>query len=232
MTFETNVRRSLLIALSLVVLGCGAESPTKPPFGAELSVAEQVAIEAAFGKLADSLDMVRKTPDDSLIADFTRIAARLVRLEGRYGTIEVMLPGSTSRVTMRAIAGTGKDATISSETLSFAIAWQDLDVGNFTVKRALIVQQGGFASTLASQVRYFDMTTAMSNLYVGGGLLTLSAPSFTSPCQGLGSTAGASCKAGKVTTALTATAALNGTGTASSVDWTTTPVAGFEVVVE
>lgn len=226
------MRRSLLIALSLAVLGCGAESPTKPPFGEELSVAEQVAVEAAFVKVADSLYKVRMTADDSLIADFTLIAARLVRLEGRYGTIQVTLPGATGAVTMRAIAGTGKDATISAETVSFVLAWQDLDVGAFTVKRALIVQEGGFASTLAAQVRYFDMTGATSNMYIGGGNLTLSAPSYTSPCQGLGSTAGATCKAGKVTTAATTTASLNGTGTASNIDWAATPVAGFMVVVE
>lgn len=232
-TSKNNVRRTLLTALSIALLGCGAEKATKPPFGEELSVAEQVAVEAAFLKVADSLYKVRKTADDSLIADFTQVAARLVRLEGRYGTIQVTLPGATGPVTMRAIAGTGKDATISAETVSFVLAWQDLDVGAFTMKRALIVQEGGFGSTLAAQVRYFDMTgTATAGIYIGGGNLTLSAPSYTSACQGLGSTAGASCKAGKVTTAVTATASLNGTGTASNIDWAATPVAAFEVIVQ
>jgi hypothetical protein len=232
-TSKNNVHRTLLIALLIAVLGCGAEKPTAPPFGEELSVAEQVAVEAAFVKVADSLYKVRKTADDSLIADFTLVAARLVRLEGRYGTISVTLPGATSPVTMRAIAGTGKDATISSETVSFVLAWQDLDAAAFTMKRALIVQEGGFGSTLAAQVRYFDMAgTPSAGTYIGGGNLTLSAQSFTAPCQGLGSTAGATCRAGKVTAATTATASLNGTGTASDVSFAATPLAGFEVVVQ
>jgi hypothetical protein len=113
------------------------------------------------------------------------------------------------------------------------LAWQDLDVGTFTVKRALIIQQGGFPSTVASQVRYFDMTgTATSGTYVGGGLLTLSNLAFTNACEGLNSSAGATCRAGKVTAAATTNASLNGTGTTSSIDWPATAVAGFKVVVE
>lgn len=231
-TSKNNAHRTFLLAFAIAAQGCGAEKATRPPFGEELSVAEQVAIEAAFLKVADTLYKVRKTADDSLIADFTLIAARLVRLEGRYGTIAVTLPGAPSPVTMRAIAGTGKDATISSETVSFVLAWEDLNVENFTVKRALIVQEGGFGSTLAAQVRYLDMTgTASAGTYVGGGNLTLSAQSFTAACQGLGSSAGASCRAGKVTAAATATASLNGTGTASDVSWAASPLAGFEVIV-
>jgi len=228
------VRRSLLILLSLAALGCGAESPTRPPFGEELSVAEQVAVEAALLRVVDTLEKVRQTADDSLMADFTRIAARLVRLQGRYGTINVALPGSATRVTMRAIGGTGSDATISSATISFVLAWQDLDVGAFTVKRALIIQEGGFASTVASQVRYFDMTTGTGPavIYVGGGLLTLSAPSFTAACEGIGSTPDAICRAGKVTAAAQTDASLNGTGTPSSIDWAAAPIAGFELIVK
>jgi hypothetical protein len=213
-------------------MGCGAESPTKPPFGEELSVAEQIAVEAAFLKVVDSLE-AQNTANDSLIADFTTIAARLVRLQGRYGTINVTLPGATGAVTMRAIAGTGSDASISSETVSFLLAWQDLDVAAFTVKRALIIQEGGFSSTAASQVRYFDMPgTGTSGYYTGGGLLTLSAPSFTTACEGIGSSPGAICRAGKVTVAATTTASLDGTGTPSDINFTATPIAGFEVIVE
>lgn len=226
------MRRPVLIVLSLAALGCGAESPTRPPFGEELSVAEQVAIEAAFLRVVDSLE-ARNTANDSLIADFTTIAARLVRLQGRYGTINVTLPGATGAVTMRAIAGTGRDATISSENISFLLAWQDLDVAAFTVKRALIIQEGGFSSTAASQVRYFDMTgTASAGYYPGGGLLTLSAPSFTTACEGIGSQPGAICRAGKVTVAATTSVSLNGTGPATDVNFTATPIAGFEVIVE
>lgn len=226
------MRRPFLTVLSLAAMGCGAESPTTPPFGEELSVAEQVAVEAAFLRVVDSLQ-ARNTANDSLIADFTTIAARLVRLQGRYGTINVTLPGATGAVTMRAIAGTGSDATISSETVSFLLAWQDLDVGEFTVTRALIIQEGGFSSTAASQVRYFDMTgTTTSGYYTGGGLLTLSAPSFSHACEGIGSSPGAICRAGKVTVAATTTAALDGAGTAFDINFPATPIAGFEVIVE
>ena len=225
------MRRSLLIALSLAALGCGAESPTKPPFGEELSVAEQVAVEVAFLRVVDSLE-ARNTANDSLIADFTTIAARLVRLQGRYGTISVTLPGTTGPVTMQAIAGTGSDATISSENVSFLLAWEDIDVGAFTVKRALIIQEGGF-STSPSQVRYFDMTGgASAGYYAGSGTLTLTAPSFTSACEGIGSEPGAICRAGKVTAAATTTASLNGTGTATDLSFAATPIAAFEVIVE
>ena len=230
-TLENTVRRSLLIALSLAVLGCGAESPTKPPFGEELSVAEQVAVEAAFLRVVDTLEKVRKTADDSLIADFTRVAARLVRLQGRYGTLAVTLPGAAAPVTMRAIGGTGSDATISSSTISFVLAWEDLDVGNFTVKRALIIQKGGFSSG-DDRIRYLDMTGgASAGTYVGSGTLTITQPAFTSPCEGLGSTPDAICRAGKITAAATGTAAI-GAGTATAVSFAATPIAGFEIIVK
>ena len=225
------MRRSLLIALSLAALGCGAESPTKPPFGEELSVAEQVAVEVAFLKVVDSLEKVVKTADDSLIADFTRIAARLVRLEGRYGTISVTLPGAAAPVTMRAIGGNGSDATISSSTISFLLAWEDLNVSTFTVKRALIIQKGGFSAG-EDRIRYFDMTGgASAGTYIGSGTLTISEPSFTSACEGIGSTPDAICRAGKVTAAATGTAA-RGAEAATAVSFAAAPIAGFELIVK
>ena len=224
-----NVRRRFLITLAAALMGCGSEEPTKPPFGEELTVAEQVAVEVAFGRVADSLDKVRETPDDSLIADFTRIAARLVRLQGRYGTISVLLPGSSERVEMRAV---GLKSNDPSTAANIVIAWQDLDVAAFNVKRALVFQSGGFASTLAAQMRYLDMTGGgTAAIYSGGGLLTFSTMRFTNNCTGRSNTDAATCKAGQIAAAGQADLSREGEATTVSVDWPETIIAGFEVVV-
>jgi hypothetical protein len=75
-------------------------------------------------------------------------------------------------------------------------------------------------------------TPGTSGTYVGSGTLTLSAKSFTTACEGIGSSPGAICRAGKVTAAATTTASLNGTGTTSDINFSATPIAGFEVIVE
>ena len=225
---NANVRRRLLITLAAALIGCGSEDPTRPSFGEQLTVAEQVAVEAAFGKVADSLE-ARPTADDSLIADFTRIAARLVRLQGRYGTISVLLPGSATRVEMRAVGFQGSDP--SSEA-NLVLAWEDLDVAAFTMKRALVMQSGGFASTTSAQMRYFDMTGEVTaGQYSGSGVLTFTAPSFTNNCIGLSNTATESCRAGQITAAAQADVR-RGAEPVISVDWAATAIAGFEVIVK
>ena len=227
---NANVRRRFLITLAAALLGCGSEDPTKPPFGEELTVAEQVAVEAAFGRVADSLDKVRQTPDDSVMADLARIAARLVRLQGRYGTINVQLPGAASAVEMRAVALTSSDASSDADIL---LAWEELDVASFTVARALVFQRGGFTSTLAAQMRYLDMTgEATAGLYAGGGLLTFTAPRFTNNCTGLQNTAEESCRAGQITVSGQADVRRSDQINTTSVSFSATPIAGFEVKVQ
>lgn len=222
-----NVRR-ILVLFAAALIGCGSEDPTRPPFGEALTVAEQVAVEAAFGKVADSLDKVFATPNDSIIADFTRIAARLVRLEGLYGTITVNLPGSAAPVQMRAVAGTSSDPASSAR---FVLAWEDLDVATFQVKRALVMQSGGFESTLAAQLRYLDMTGSTPTFYSGGGILTFTAPSFTANCIGLKNTSSASCRAGKLTAAGQADVVPRSGGTTTSISWDPTVISAFEVIL-
>lgn len=223
-----NVRRSLLIALAAGILGCGSEDPTMPPFGSELSVAEQVAIQVAFEKVADSLDL-KNTPIDSVIADFTRVAARLVRLEGRYGTINVQLPGATAAVPLRAVAVTSSGAGSEGQTL---LAWENLDVASFTVQRALLIQSGGFAGTTAAQMRYLDMTgtSGTQGYYAGGGTLTLSAASFTNNCTGLDNTDEESCRAGKVTVTGEGNVTKTG-GATSTITVPASTISAFEVIV-
>ncbi len=223
------MRRLFLISLAALLAACGSDEPTKPPFGAELTVAEQVAVEAAFGRFANLLDTARRTPDDSVLADFTRIASRLIRLEGRYGVIDVQLPGSATRVPMRAVAVTTSDPISSAKLV---LAWEDLNVGTFQAKRTLVMQSGGFTSTLAAQVRYLDMTVATPVLYSGGGLLTFTAPSFRNNCAGLSNTATETCRAGKVTAAGQAEVTPLGGGASTTLNWAPTVIAGFELTLQ
>jgi hypothetical protein len=227
---NANVRRRFLITLAAALMGCGSEDPTKPPFGEELTVAEQVAVEVAFGRVADSLDKVRNTPDDSVMADLTRTAARLVRLQGRYGTINVQLPGVAGTTEMKAVAFTGSDAGTSANVM---LAWEELDVAAFTVKRAIVFQSGGFVSTLAAQMRYLDMSgETTSGLYFGGGLLTFTAPRFTNNCTGLENTDEESCRAGQITVSGQADIRRSDDVNTTAVSFSASQVAGFEVKVQ
>ncbi len=223
------MRRRLLIPLAAILAGCGSDEATKPVFGAELTVAEQVAVEAAFGRFANLLDTAETTSDDSVLADFTRVASRLVRLQGRYGLIAVLLPGSATRVEMRAVAVTSSDPASSAKLV---LAWEDLDVATFQAKRLLVMQSGGFSSLLTPQVRYLDMRVATPVLYSGNGTLTFSAPSFTNSCAGLSNTANETCRVGKVTVAAEAQVTQPGGGPLTPLNWVPTAISGFELTLK
>ena len=228
-TETANVRLRLLIPLAALLVGCGSDEPTRPPFGAELTVAEQVAVEATFGRFANLLDTAVTTPDDSVLADFTRVASRLVRLQGRYDLIAVLLPGSATRVPMRAVAVTSSDPISSAKLV---LAWEDLNVATFQAKRLLVMQSGGFLSFLTAQVRYLDMTGATPVLYAGGGKLTFTAPSFTNSCAGLSNTATETCRVGKVTAAGEAQVTPPGGGALTRLNWAPTAISGFELKLQ
>jgi hypothetical protein len=192
-----------------------------------MSVAEQVALDVAFGRFADSLDEMN-TPDDSLIADFTRIGARLIRLQGRYGTISVQVPGSAEPVSMRAVAFTLSDPSASAKLV---LAWEGLDAATFAVERALVLQSGGLETFLAPQLRFLDMTGGpTSGLYAGGGSLTFTGMAFTNGCAGQANTSTVTCRAGKVTAAGSGEVSRPNDLVGVTVDWDAAPLAAFELI--
>ena len=109
-----------------------------------MSVEEQVAIEAALNGVVITLQATGQ-PADATLADWTRIAARLIGRQGYQGTLVVTHHAPTARTdSMHAAAmlitqGTGTAAT----QLHFLIAWNGLDVSAFTLREAIVALSGG-----------------------------------------------------------------------------------------
>ncbi len=109
-----------------------------------MSVEEQVAIEAALNGVVLTLHATGQ-PADAALADWTRIAARLIGRQGYQGTLVVTHHAPTARLdSLHAVAmlitqGAGTAAT----QLHFLIAWNGLNVTAFTLREAIVALSDG-----------------------------------------------------------------------------------------
>ena len=89
MPFVSRAYRAVVVTAAAAALAsCNIERTTALTVGEDLTVGEQVAIEAAYAKAARVL---KDSPldADSMIAELGAVAARLVRLQGRASTFDV-----------------------------------------------------------------------------------------------------------------------------------------------
>lgn len=199
-------------ALALTVLAGCSDSPTAIKEGTYLTIPEQVAIEYAAGKVADSVAAHGTTQADTVIADFARVLGRLVRLEGRVETVTVQLPGGVSVPMQAAVMHSSGQFVGAPVEAQFALAWEGLDPTSMTVRRALLLQGAGassgtydFSPTSSSNLaRYVDLPPgAQATVWRStGGSLSVSGGQFRGDCGGITSGDG-SCKVGRETVAAT-----------------------------
>ena len=231
-----NLRSSLPIVL-LLAAACGSDGPTSPVFGEQMSVGDQVAIEAALGRLADTLEARGETPQDTLLADLTRIAARVIQLQGVEGTITVTVPGAAGPVELKAVAGVSTVEEGSLPAVHVLIAWEWLDNVAITLRRALVVmaddaaEVGTFSLAAASSTdaaRYVDFVSGTADVYFNvAGTLTVSSPSFPGNCAGLPTGGDFGCRAGGETVAGSMTVSRDDGATTPSLSWPATVLPGF-----
>jgi hypothetical protein len=206
------MHRSALFASTFVAVALTSacsDSPTAIHEGTYLTTAEQVAIEYAAGKVADSIAFHGTSQADTVIADFARVLGRLVRLEGRVQTVTVQLPTGGS-VTMQAAvmhsSGQFVGAPIEAQ---FALAWDGLDASAMTVRHALLLQGAGAASgTYDMAASSASNVTRFVDLPVGGaakvwhnvaGSFSVTGEEYRGDCSGLTSDGGSSCHVGRAT---------------------------------
>ena len=222
---------------SLLLVACGSDDPTSPAFGDRMSVGDQVAIEAALIKLADTLEVLGRSGQDTLIADLTRIAAQVIQLQGVEGTITVTVPGSATPVELKAVAGLSTVEDGSLPAVHVLVAWEWLDNVAITFRRALVViaddpaETGSFSLPAASSTdaaRYVDFTSGGAVLYTNiAGTLGVSAPTFANGCVGFPSDGDFGCRAGGETVTGTMTVSRDGGATTPSLSWPATILPGF-----
>lgn len=187
---------------------CSSE-PTAIRIGTYLTIPEQVAIEYAAGKVADSLVAHGTSQADTVIADFARVLGRLVRLEGRVETVTVQLPTggpATMHAAVMQSSGRFLGAPVDAQ---FALAWEGLDVGSMTVRRALLLQGSGVASgtydmaaaSSSSAARYVDLAPGAAAVVWRNtaGSFSVTGTRFNGGCSGIESAGGSSCEVGRAT---------------------------------
>lgn len=206
---RTALFASTFVAAALV--SACSDSPTAIQEGTYLTTAEQVAIEYAAGKVADSVARHGTSQADTVIADFARVLGRLVRLEGRIQTVTVQLPTGGS-VTMQAAvmhsSGQFLGAPIEAQ---FALAWDGLDASAMTVRHALLLQGAGApsgtydmaASSTSNVARFVDLPVGGSATlwHNVAGSFSVTGEQYRGDCSGLSSGDGSSCHVGRATVA-------------------------------
>jgi hypothetical protein len=220
-----------------LLAACGSDGPTAPAFGSRMSVGDQVAIEAALDKLADTLEARGETPQDTLLADLTRIAARVIQLQGVEGTITVTLPGSATPIEMKAVAGLSTVEDGSLPAAHILVAWEWLDNVAITLRRGLVIvaddpaETGTFqipASSSTDAVRFVDFAGGTADLYFNvAGTITVSSPSFTSNCVGLPTGGDFGCRAGGETVGATTTVSRDDGATTRALSWPAAALPAF-----
>ena len=237
------MRRPISILSLLVLLGCGDE-PTAITAGTQMSVGDQVAIESALLKVADSLKIVGRTQGDSVLADLARVGARLVRLNGREGAVTVTAPGSAVPIAMKGVgfhAVERGSAGSTSRHNHVVVAWEALDNIALTVRRALVVvvdttlATGTFTlpgTVTGSQgARFLDFTPTTGGIYAGGaGTLTVESARYRGGCVGLPNSAIATCAVGVQNVRGSVTVTKLGGTTPSTVSWELASLPSFEIV--
>lgn len=233
--------RSKLIpaALLLALAACSAQS-TAPHFGTQLTVGDQVAIEAALDRMADTVYARSHTPQDSLLAELTRVTARLIAIDGYAGELEVSAGGTT--VPMRAVAVTYGEQ--GAGVAHYIVAWAGLDDTAFTVQHVLLAGAGTAATTMtgtfdlqpASQTnaaRWVDVAGGASDVWFHtGGTLTVSDASFGGGCLGIPNTADATCSTGREMVAGSIPASDDNGTTTKTFEWSATALPAFYLTVK
>jgi hypothetical protein len=199
------------VALLLTVLSACSDSPTAIKEGTYLTIPEQVAIEYAAAKIADSVAAHGSTQADTVIADFARVLGRLVRLEGRVQTVTVQLPGGLSVPMQAAVMHSSGQFVGAPVEAQFALAWEGLDPMAMTVRRAVLLQGAGSSSgtydfspsSSSNLARYVDLPPGASATVwrSTGGSFSISGAQFQGDCSGITSGGGSSCKIGRETVA-------------------------------
>ena len=234
-------------ACSTVVLlvACG-EGPTEITAGRAMSVADQVSIEAALGSVADELDRTGQSAGDSLLSDLTRIAARLIRLQGREGELTVSgFPTGAPSGMLSAVSLVTTDETPGGAGhLHLVVAWEGLDNAAYTVRRALVLlvpsgsgMTGTFALQTSSQIsgaRVIDFSRpgAAGFARSGAGSLTVRSAEFRGSCPGIVNTAREQCEVGRETVAGEFVAQVGGeTPSSGTVRWDEALLPSFRLTI-
>ena len=201
----------LVLATVLSLLpACRASEVTGVLGGELMTVAEQVAIEAALAPWADTIKRRGATGNDTLAANSLLIGARLVRLQGRQGTLSLTLPGiAGSPLTMNAVAVVALSRTSTPPSyVHMLVAWDGLDPVALKVRHVVVVaidggsQSGGTVamppSAIGSAVRFLDLTVVPVAIRSGtSGTITVSGAEFGGSCPGRPDIPAASCEIGR-----------------------------------
>ena len=214
--------RQLVSVYATVLLAACGDGPTEITAGTRMSVADQVAIEASLATVADELERTGRTAADSLLADLTRIGARLVRLQGREGALALSgLPTPPASATMSAASIVVADESPGGGgggggggVVHVLIAWEGLDHLMNTVERALVLVVPGSSApgggtfplepgSLGSAARIVDFSPGGEAGFArnGAGSLTVTSAAFRGSCPGLVNTRDARCEVGRQTVA-------------------------------
>jgi hypothetical protein len=216
------MHRTALFASTFAVLSLTSacsDSPTAIHEGTYLTTAEQVAIEYAAGKVADSIVEHGTSQTDTVIADFARVLGRLVRLEGRVQTVTVQLPTGGSTTMQAAVMHSSGQFVGTTIEAQFALAWDGLDASAMTVRHALLLQGAGAASGTYDMAASSTSNVArFVDLPVGGpatvwrnvaGSFSVTGEDYRGDCTGLSADGGSSCHVGRATVAASVDMASN-----------------------
>jgi hypothetical protein len=237
------MHRPLLFAstiLTAVLVSACSREATAIHEGTYLTIPEQVAIEYAAGKVADSVASHGTTQADTVIADFARVLGRLVRLEGRVQVVTVQLPTGGSASMQAAVmhsSGTIVGAPVEAQ---FALAWEGLDATLLTVRRAVLLQGAGAASgtydmaasSTSNVARFVDLAPGSAAVvwHNVAGSFSVTGGQFQGGCIGITSVEGASCEVGRATVAASVDFATGASAGRATIASTTLPA--FQVVTK
>jgi hypothetical protein len=184
-------------------------------------VAEQLAIEPALDRVADTLARRGATAADTLAEQYLRIAGRLVRLQGQQGTLTATVSTSASQTgyAMHAVALAVRLGDLGY--VPVLVAWQGLDATSNTVDRALVAVGSALAGATGSSsvappsadriLRFADLSSGVASLAsASAGTLTVTDAQFRGDCPGIANTASESCSTGRERVGVAATLALPG----------------------
>jgi hypothetical protein len=203
-----------------------------------MSVGDQVAIEAALRRVADTLEMQEAaTAQDTLIADLTRIAALVVQLQGKEATVSITVPDAGGPVEMKAVAFISAVEGGTEPPVHFLLAWEWLDNVAITLRRALVVmaedpaESGTFSLAAGSGTdgaRFIDYAGATARVYANvDGTLTVASPIFPYGCTGLPPGGDFGCRAGGETVSGSITMSADAGATTTVVSWSPTALPAF-----
>ena len=232
-----------LPALLVVALGCGDDSPTAPPAGVRMSVEEQVAIEAALHTVVVKLQATGQ-PADSALADWTRIAARLIGRQGYQGTLAVSHQAPVARTdSMHAVAMlVTQGSSEAASQLHYLVAWAGLDPVAFTLRDAIAIVTDGDGqlrgvfplgeNSPSRAARYLHLAEGRGPYGAISGSLTVDAGEFGGDCPGTPDQPGFTCETGREAVGGEFTAVWAEQADTIAVSWGAVMVPAFHLTVE